>query len=187
MRLPTYVRTHLCTYVRKAYVRTYVRMYCFAYVRTYVMDCGADPVSLTYVRTIPSRRPRWRRGSPTMPSRGKQQLGATVQVATSAANAARASLMPCSALKHDAVPHHSVQAMVRHGVAWEEWPAPAAAAYVRKSVQVSPPLLSQFWSMPRTRQARDRSAFLAAAPLSALAQLPHVSAAILFSHIKTRY
>ena len=47
MRLPTYVRMHLCTYVRKAYVRTYVRMYCFAYVRTYVMDCGADPVSLT--------------------------------------------------------------------------------------------------------------------------------------------
>ena len=106
-----------------------------------------------------------------MPSRGKQQLGATVQVATSAANAARASLMPCSALKHDAVPHHSVQAMVRHGVAWEEWPAPAAAAYVRKSVQVSPPLLSQFWSMPRTRQARDRSAFLAAAPLLALASV----------------
>ena len=63
-----------------------------------------------------------------MPSRGKQQLGATVQVATSAANAARASLMRCSALKHDAVPPHSVQAMVRHGVAWEEWPAPAAAA-----------------------------------------------------------
>ena len=37
MRLPTYVRMHLCTYVRKAYVRTYVR----------TMDCGADPVSLT--------------------------------------------------------------------------------------------------------------------------------------------
>ena len=137
MRLPTYVRTHLCTYVRKAYVRTYVRMYCFAYVRTYVMDCGADPVSLTYVRTIPSRRPRWRRVSPTMPSRGKQQLGATVQVATSAANAARASLMPCSALKHDAVPHHSVQAMVRHGVAWEEWPAPAAAASGQSSAPTS--------------------------------------------------
>ena len=79
----------------------HVYVLCYTYVRTCVL----------FHLLIPSRRPRWRRGSPTMPSRGKQQLGATVQVATSAANAARASLMPCSALKHDAVPHHSVQAM----------------------------------------------------------------------------
>ena len=83
-----------------------------------------------------------------MPSRGKQQLGATVQVATSAANAARASLMPCSALKHDAVPHHSVQAMVRHGVAWEEWPAPAAAASGQSSGLTSSSSSSSFLLPP---------------------------------------
>ena len=41
-----YIRTYEC----KAYIRTYVRTFCFAYVRTHVMGCGADFVSLTYAR-----------------------------------------------------------------------------------------------------------------------------------------